>query len=157
MKSKIFLTLIFLFVVIVELFAQNQKIVAKFITTDVTINGVNVTPIYLSENAYIVFYTDGNDSQTYMANVWSKSKSQSYGIIYSMKTNKKKETYETYETDIFHFNWQYINTYDNKTGTAKVQLIKVYKPQGIIFTIKIIPENLDLLIYKGYMEGSLNF
>jgi hypothetical protein len=50
-----------------------------------------------------------------------------------------------------------MNDYDDKKGTAKIQLTKIYKPQGITFELKIIPENLDLIVYKGYMEGSLDF
>ncbi|MBV6440816.1 MAG: hypothetical protein EPGJADBJ_02491 [Saprospiraceae bacterium] len=77
--------------------------------------------------------------------------------MYSTESTKRKETYETYEADIFYFNWRYINTYDEKKGTAKVQLVKIYKPQGIAFVLKIIPENLDIIIYKGYMEGTIDF
>ena len=36
-------------------------------------------------------------------------------------------------------------------------MIKVYKPQGVAFTVKIIPENLDIIVYKGYMEGTIDF
>ena len=57
---------------------------------------------------------------------------------------------------MFLFQWHYINTYDDKKGTAKVELLKVYKPQGIYFRITIIPENLDILVYRGYVEGSLD-
>jgi hypothetical protein len=42
-------------------------------------------------------------------------------------------------------------------GTAKVRVLKTYKPQGIAVTVKIIPENLEILIYKGYLEGSIDF
>ena len=139
------------------LFAQQQEILAKFIITDATLNGVDVTPTLLSNNAYTVFYTRGNDGLVYMANVWAKSNSQSYGPMYSINKENIKETYETYEADIFNFNWLYINNYDNKKGTAKVQLIKIYKPQGVAFTVTIIPENLDIMVYKGYMEGSVDF
>ncbi|MDF1868470.1 MAG: hypothetical protein P1U70_26845 [Saprospiraceae bacterium] len=68
-----------------------------------------------------------------------------------------EETYETYKADFFYFNWRYRNDYDSKSGTAKVQVIKIYKPQGIAFSVKIISENLDIIVYKGYMEGTVNF
>jgi hypothetical protein len=50
-----------------------------------------------------------------------------------------------------------MNDYDDKKGTATVQLIKIFKPQGITFILKIIPENLDVIVYKGYIEGSIDF
>lgn len=79
---------------------------------------------------------------------------QSFGSMYSAET----ETYnETYKADVFYYNWRYTNDYDGKSGTAKVQLTKIYKPQGIAFVLKIIPENLDIIIYKGFMEGTINF
>ena len=77
--------------------------------------------------------------------------------MYSIKIHTNRETYETYEADVFYFNWRYVNTYDGKKGTAKVQVIKIYKPQGVVFIPKMITENLDLIIYKGYMEGTVDF
>lgn len=38
-----------------------------------------------------------------------------------------------------------------------MRLVKIYKPQGIGFSCTIIPENLDILEYKGFMNGSLDF
>lgn len=134
-----------------------QETLAKFTITDATTNGVDITPILLREEAYTVFYTRGDDGLVYMANVWSKSNSQSFGPMYSIENTEIHETYENYKADIFYFNWRYINNYNSKRGTAKVQVIKVYKPQGIAFILKVIPENLDLIIYKGYMNGTINF
>lgn len=158
MKIK-FLTLIaVLSIILINVsFGQRQETLAKFIITDATINGVDQTPTLLANKAYTVFYKSDNDGLIYMANVWPKSNSQSYGPMYSVESQRKRETYETYEADIFYFNWRYINTYDSKKGTAKVQVIKIYKPQGVAFTVKVIPENLDIIVYKGYMEGTIDF
>ena len=127
----------------------------KFIITDASINGVDTTPTLLAAEAYSVFYTVEDSDLIYMANVWSKNDSQSYGPMYYIK--KKEETYEEYKADFFYFNWRYMNDYDDKKGTATVQLIKIFKPQGITFILKIIPENLDVIVYKGYIEGSIDF
>jgi len=138
-------------------FGQEQTTIAKFIITDGSSNGVDMTPTLLEQGAYTVFYTSGNDGLIYMANYWPKAGSQSYGPMYSSKTASYNETYETYKADFFYFNWRYINTYDTKKGTASVQLIKIYKPQGVAFILKVIPENLDFIVYKGYMEGTIDF
>ena len=134
-----------------------QKMIAKFIITDASINGVDNTPTILDQGAYTVFYTSDNDGHIYMANYWPKNGTQSYGPMYSSSKTTHEETYETYQADIFYFNWRYINDYDTKKGTAKVQLIKIFKPQGVAFTLKIILENLDIIVYKGYMEGTIDF
>lgn len=134
-----------------------QKTIAKFIITDATINKVDVTETYLEAGGYIAFYTTG-DGNLYMTNIMSKRyNSQSFGRMYSAQTKNLNETYETYKADIFYFRWRYVNTYDTKKGTATVKLIKVYKPQGVTFVCTIIPEDLDVCVYKGYMEGTLDF
>jgi len=157
MKNKFYLILILLIFSTSVLSAQNQKTLAKFIITDASKNGIDQTPYLLKAGAYTVFYKSYNDGLLYMANVWPNDNSQSYGPMYSTETTSYNETYESYKADIFYYNWRYINDYDSKKGTAKVQFIKVYKPQGVTFVLKIIPENLDLIIYKGYMEGTVDF
>ena len=137
--------------------SEKQEEVAKFVITDASMNGADVTLQYLEAGAYLVFYTIGDDKSLYMANFWQKFDSQSYGAVYSLESKTIEETDKQYKTDIFRFNWRYINTYDEKRGTAKVEVTKIYKPQGIAFIVKIIPENLDILIYKGYMDGSVDF
>jgi hypothetical protein len=137
--------------------SSEQEEIAKFIITDASVNGVDNTPAILDQGAYTVFYTFQDDGQIYMANYWPKNDSQSYGPMYSAETNSLNETYETYKADIFYYNWRYTNDYNGKSGTAKVQLTKIYKPQGVAFILKIIPENLDVIVYKGYMEGTVDF
>jgi len=136
--------------------AQDQTTLAKFVIQDARNNGVDVTPVYLDVGGYIVFY-ENKFSQLYMANVMSKRNTQSYGRLYSVKHEKIPETDTEYEADIFDFRWSYINDYDRKKGTAQVRLVKIFKPAGVAFQCTIIPENLDVIEYKGYMEGSINF
>ncbi len=136
---------------------QEDRQITKFIITDASTNGVDNTAEILEEKAFIVFYSVENDDLLYMSHVWPKHESQSYGPIYSVKSESEKETYEEYKADFFNFDWLYIAGYEDKKGTAKVQLIKVHKPQGISYVLKIIPSNLEVIIYKGYLEGSLNF
>ena len=135
---------------------NQQKTIAKFQITDGTVNGEDVTPTLINENAYLVIYSIVETNDLCMANFWSISKSQSFGSIYAVKEKHIPADDENYEADIFNFQWSYINTYDSKKGTAKVELIKIYKPQGVCFIMTIVPEDLDVLVYKGYMEGTLD-
>lgn len=132
-----------------------QTTLAKFIITDATINKTDVTEAYVNAGGYIAFYTTG-DGNLYMTNIMSNKNTQSYGRMYSAQHKELNETYENYKADIFYFRWHYLNDYDSKKGTATVKLIKVYKPQGTAFVCTIVPENLDVLVYKGYMQGSLD-
>lgn len=135
---------------------QQQETLARFIVSDAKENGTDITPVVLANKAFIAFYRSGTDGHLCMANVWPGADTQSHGPIYAVESRSTKETYDSYAADVFHFNWRYQNTYDTAKGTATVQVIKVYKPQGVAFVIKIIPENLDVLVYKGYMEGTLD-
>lgn len=157
MKPITRLSLILFLVSSIFSFGQQQTTIAKFIVTDGSSNGVDITPTLMDQGAYSVFYTDENDGLIYMANYWPKGGTQSFGPMYSSKTASYNETYETYKADIFYFRWRYTNSYDDKKGTASVQLTKIYKPQGVAFILKIIPENLDYIVYKGYMEGTIDF
>ncbi len=136
---------------------DEQTTLAKFNILDASHNGVDVTPDILEAGAYTVFYTIAEDGLMYMANVWPNNESQSFGPMYGVQTEKVEETYENYAADYFYFNWRYNNTYNDESGTAAVEVIKIYKPQGVAFTIKIVSEELDVIIYKGYMEGTVDF
>ncbi len=155
--KQIFLSAVFSLLPFLGHATETQKMIAKFIITDASQNGVDITPTYLENGAYFVFYSIENDNSLYMANFFPKADTQSNGAVYSFENSTLEETADQYKVDIFNFNWRYINTYDSKKGTAKVQVSKIYKPQGIGFVIKIIPENLDILIYKGYMDGTVDF
>ncbi|WP_418264182.1 hypothetical protein [Flavobacterium faecale] len=135
---------------------KTQEILAKFKISDGTNNGVDITPTLLEQDAYIVIYKNIDSKSLYMANFWNKNNTQSYGTIYAMEKEHIEASDENYEADLFHFQWSYSNTYDTKNGTAKVELLKVYKPQGVYFKMTIIPEDLDVLVYRGFMEGSLD-
>lgn len=133
-----------------------QKIIAKFIITDATINDLDVTETYLQAGGFIAFYKAGFGN-LYMTNIMSKRyNSQSFGRMYSSQAKRLNETYKNYRADFFYYKWHYINTYDTKKGTATVEFIKVYKPKGIAFICTIISESLDVYIYKGYMDGTLD-
>ena len=151
---KIILT--FLFFTFSSIVIAQQKTLAKFIITDASHNNIDVTETYLDVGGYIVFYTN-DDDELFMANVMSKRDTQSFGRLYSSEHSSLKETYEKYEADVFYFKWRYVNDYDSKKGTATVKFVKIYKPQGITFICTIIPEDLEVLVYKGYMNGTIDF
>ncbi|TKT94157.1 hypothetical protein [Dyadobacter frigoris] len=154
-SRKIGMVAVLLILSFTAVFGQ-QKTLGKFIITDAKINNVDLTESYLANEGYIAFYTstDGNLS---MVNTSKKANIQSYGRLLAVTQRVSKETKTQYESNVFSFKWRYKNTYDSKSGTASVRFQKVYKPQGTTFICAIIPENLDVMIFKGYMEGSLDF
>lgn len=135
--------------------------IGKLFISDGHKNGIDITPDLLEGGAYTAFYTvRNNDSSIFMANFWATAGTQSYGRLNPTETaslDVSCEGFENYKTDIFYFNWDFTNSYDTNKGIAAVQIIKVYKPEGDAFVIKIVPENYDLIVYKGYMGGGIDF
>ena len=139
-----------------NLYSQNQEQneVAKFYVTNAVMNGIDVTERVLESGIFTVFYEV--DNIPYMANCSANEDSQSYGRIYNIHHTNNPETTTEYETDVFRFSWSYSNTYDSKTGTCQCELVKIYKPQGVVSILRMIAESLDVTEYTGFMEGSLN-
>lgn len=134
---------------------DKQKDIATFEINDARDNGSDITPQALEENASLVLYKLGDSSEILLSNFWEKSNSQSFGRIYSVVKKDFPETEKEYKGELYHFQWSYINSYDDKRGTAMVRLLVIYKPQGNYFEFTIQPENLDVFVYKGSMEGDL--
>lgn len=134
---------------------DEQQDIATFAINDARDNGSDITPQALEENASLVLYKLGDSSEILLSNFWEKSKSQSFGRIYSIVKEEFPETETEFKAELYHFQWSYTNTYDDKEGTAKVKLFVAYKLQGTYFEITILPENLDVLVYKGIMIGDL--
>jgi len=133
--------------------AQRQKELAKFIVLEANSNGIDYTDWALEKDNYLIFFLNEHGELCF-SNVTNGG--QSYGSVSNMKHQGIKESYNSYGADFYTFRWRYINDYDDKKGSAIVELTKIYKQQAVAFEIKMIIENMDILIYKGYMEGSLN-
>ena len=154
MRTKILTLTILLFGVIININAQ-QKVIAKFNVTHAVSNGDDITEWAVNSNVYTVFYI--LNGQLFMANYAERDDTQSWGRIWGLHEQTEPETLSNYKTDIFYFNWDYKNSYDSKTGTCKAQLLKIYKPQGVVSVLKLITESLDVTEYTGFMEGTIDF
>jgi hypothetical protein len=137
--------------------SNDQNTISKFIITEATSNDIDYTQTIIEQGAYTVFYTTNEDSLLYMANCWPKNNTQSYGPVYSMESNSYEATAETLKSDVFDFYWEFSNSYDEKKGICKVQLIKMYDLKEVHFILKINIEDEGLLIYKGYMDRAVDF
>ena len=137
-------------------FAQNQKEVARFYVLEATMNGFDVTSQVVNNKAYTVFY-ETDEGLLYMANVWEKTDSQSWGPIFNVEYEHYPETSSVYESDEFVFDWAFSNSYDTKRGICEVSFSKIYKPEGIVSVLTLREDSGDVTVYTGYMEESINF
>jgi hypothetical protein len=135
--------------------AQNTTMKNKFIITDARINQINLTQEFTDKEGYIAFYTVEGKDDMYMTNYRGKTNSQSYGRMYDLDSKKIPESESTYEIQQYSFKWSYKNSYDGKSGTADVRMTVTVKPAGNAFEITIVPENLDVLVFKGYEYGTV--
>ena len=136
---------------------SQSKTLAKFRITEATDDGQDVTEWYYNRGQQIVFYLC-DDGSLCLSNFSERENEQSYGGLTSLgKVETLPETRTTFKIDIFKFRWNYFNTYDSKRGWATVSMYKIYKPQGVVFNMKVALSNLNIMKYKGYMEGSIDF
>lgn len=150
--------ILLLFVILASSFStysQEQTISARFIVQDAHLNNIDVTEDVVGKKAVLVFYTIKGSEDIFFSNFMDKSNTQSWGRIFDASRETFPETDTEYKQELIKFKWSYQNDYDNKKGTATVKLKKIYKPLGVAFECTIIPEDLDVLALKGYMEGSI--
>ena len=133
----------------------SQEAFATFEINDARDNGDDITPEVFEEEAKLILYKSNDGTEIMFSNYWEKSNSQSFGRIYAITREAFPETEKELKHELYQFQWSYINSYDDKKGTAKIRLFLIYKPQGIYFECTVQPENLDVLVYKGLMTGDL--
>lgn len=134
----------------------SQEVFATFEISDARENGDDITPEAVEDQAKLVLCKSMDGKEIMFSNFWAISESQSSGRIYSVQKEVFSETEKELKHDFYQFQWSYNNSYDDKKGTAKIKLYVIYKPQGIYFECTVLPENLDVLVYKGRMEGDLS-
>ena len=154
--KKLFIIFSVLLIATTSVFAQRQKEIARFYVLKATVDGNDYTSYVVNNGAYTVFY-ETDDGKLYMANVWEKQDSQSWGPVLNMRVQRHSETNTTYADDEFIFDWAFRNSYDSKTGVCEVSFSKVYRSQRIVSILRIREKNGCFTEYIGYMKGSVNF
>ena len=157
MKKLIYLS-IGMTVIITILLLNSQTtervVLSKFIITDGSINGVDMSYNLLEAQAYTIFYTDKDDEEDpiFMANIWPGKESKSFGPMLDTELILGEESGENYKTETYYFNWKYENTYDNDKGIVQAEFAKIIEPNSVTSTLIMTLENSDIFIYNGYME-----
>ena len=118
----------------------------KYFITESTKDGRNNSDCDINRGGHIVFYKV--DKDVYMSDVSGKCNQQTYGKIDQLITITSKS--EKFPTSTFR--WKYHNTYDDKTGTAMVELHKYYDSGKIRFTMKILLPESKTINYKGFVS-----
>jgi len=157
MKKLIYLLIaltVLLTILLVNSQTSERVVLSKFIITDGSKNGVDISYNLLEAQAYTIFYTDKNDKDDpiFMANIWPNPDTKSFGPMLDTELFLEDESFENYKTETYYFNWQFENTYDNNKGIGQAQFTKFIEPNGVTSTLIMTLENSDIFIYNGYME-----
>lgn len=91
----------------------------------------------------------------YMSNVWIDGGSNSHGPIRNIEREEFPENEETYGRDVLEFDWDFVNTYNDKTGTVHVVWTFVYQPEKTAIVIEMNTE--EGLIQYTATEGSFRY
>jgi hypothetical protein len=118
-----------------------------------TSGDTDITEWLLNSEMHTVFYFYEEDSIMLMANTSFNSDSQSYGPTTKTLESEYGVSEEGYETEVWYFDWSYINSYDDETGIAKIKAIFTTKPDAIYLTLYILPNDFELIVYNGVTEG----
>lgn len=155
MRLRVIL-LVFALICCVNGYSQSRNNYVKFYVTSATSNGVDITPQVLEMGLFTVFY-EADDGSLCMANYCERNDTQCYGGVYNLTHENYPRSRDHYEMDVWYFSWSYYNDYDRGRGTCQCEFIKIYKPQGVVSSLRMVTPSLDILEYTGYQEGSLDF
>ncbi len=129
-----------------------QKELARYNIIDAETSGKDVSLWAISEGAMTIFYSINGD--IYMANVSPKKNSQSWGKIFIFDTCRTQTESSIIET--LHFRWQFYNSYDSIKGFCRSEFSQKKTPSGTFSILKILVSPKDTIIYRGYMENSID-
>lgn len=135
--------------------AQSNNLLAQIDVYRAIVNGEDVGRMSIDNNHCFQFYMQGGVLM--FANNYTKLDSKSYGKITNVSCRKSKEK-DLSLSDLYHFVWDWRNSFDDETGSADVYVKVVTTNEGSAVRIAIIDRNLeDVLDYGGVLiRGSLN-
>lgn len=136
-----------------NIFSQNEIALARYVIVRATEDCEDISDILIEERAYIAFYAVDSEKNLFMGNHWSKAKSESYGPIEITRIDNLHNESKSDTIQVVFFDWHYKNSYDDQQGTAKAKIV-LYDE---IFSLRIITEDLKVLVYDGYKEGEVDF
>jgi hypothetical protein len=90
-----------------------------------------------------------------LALIEAKNSIQTDGVIYALTTTNTPESADSFASETTQFRWSYTQA-DGVSGTAQVSLVRVKKPQGVIYQMTVLNESLDQWQYKGHVDGTVN-
>lgn len=117
-------------------------------------DGKDVSRMSIENEHCLQFYSLGESIM--FANSYIKANSKSYGRIFDIEYKRLYE--KNYSmSEVFHFKWDWKNSFDNGNGTADVYVKIATGKEGTAARVVIVSDNLEnILDYAGVFNGSLD-
>ena len=132
-------------------FDNEKETFGKFYISRSFDNEFETTDQKIKVKAFLIIYSGGKDNNyLYMASVWPKEKSQSYGVTYNHRAFNRKNPESGEMTSYTLFKWDYKNSYNSNVGSATVILEQVLSSYA--FKMTIITDKSNMLVYEGFRE-----
>lgn len=119
----------------------------RYIVTEARINKLDYSIDYFDQGQYLAFYSTKNGESGFL-NTTADHSEYSYGQILNLNRVKMEE--DGYKGETIYFRWKYRNSYDKDTGYAFVQLKRLYRENGVEFSIKIVSKKLEKIEFSGF-------
>ena len=124
----------------------------KYLITEARINSEDYSQHYYEGGQFLSFYENENNEPCFLNSMANKEE-YSFGRVYGLKSEKLE--IENCQAENISFRWYYHNSYDNDSGYAKVQLKRIYRENGVEFSIKILSKKLDIIEFSGFTIENL--
>lgn len=134
--------------------AQSNHELARIDVVRAIVNGQDISQNAIDNQQCIQLYKQGGD--ILFTNSFIKAGSKSYGKVYNVEYRSVREKNYS-NSEVFHFKWNWINSFDSETGTADVYIKVVTGNEGTAARIIVVSDDLEqILDYAGVIRGSLD-
>ena len=141
-----YILLVHLLGLLISAGAQNHDPI-RYIVTEARINKLDYSNHFFDKGQYLSFYNN-KKGQLGFLNSSADHTEYSYGQILNMKRFNMEE--DVCKAETIYFRWKYRNSYDKDTGYAFVQLKRLYRENGVEFSIKIVSKQLEMIEFSGF-------
>jgi hypothetical protein len=124
----------------------------KYLITEARINSVDYSQHYYEGGQFLLFYENENNERC-LLNSKENKEEYSFGKVYGLKSEKIE--IENCPAENISFRWHYHNSYDDDSGYALVHLKRIYRENGVEFSLKILSKKLDIIQFSGFTNENL--
>jgi hypothetical protein len=124
----------------------------KYLITEARINSEDCSQHYYEGGQFLIFYENENNERCFLNSKKNKEE-YSFGKVYGLKSEKIE--IENCPAENISFRWNYHNSYDDDSGYALVHLRRIYRENGVEFSIKILSKKLDIIEFSGFTSENV--